>query len=69
MQSVYESVFTNILCVSWEMTETKHIISITVHLFVLIQCTSQQISQPPHTAAGLLNQLENFGPHFVSVRS
>ena len=35
-KTVYESVFTNILCVSWEVREAKHIVSVTVHLFVLI---------------------------------
>lgn len=71
MQSVYKSVVTNILCISQEVTEAKHIIIITVHLFVLIQWASQQVSQPPTLSwavAGLLNQLENVVPHIVSVR-
>lgn len=64
-------VFTNILCLLWEVTEAEHIISITVHIFVLIQWTSQKVSQLPRThlvAADLLNHLENFVPNFVSMR-
>lgn len=69
MQSIYKSGFTNILCLSWEMTDAKHIISIAAHLVVLIQWTSKQVSQPPThlAAAGLLNQLENCVLQFVSV--
>ena len=48
--------FTNIPCISWGVTEAKHIISLTVHLFFPIQWTSPQT----HLAASwLLNQLES----------
>lgn len=59
MQSVYKSVVTNILCISQEVTEAKHIIIITVHLFVLIQWASQQVSQPPHTHLGGCRAVES----------
>lgn len=48
--------------------KAKHIISITVHLFVLIKRKSQQV--PPHSSGGCraVESTRKFVPHFVSVR-
>ena len=60
MQSVYKSVFTNILCISWKFTEAKPIIKITVYRFALIQWTSQQVSQP-ECSPGCCRAVESTG--------
>ena len=71
MQSVYKRLFTAILCVSWEVPEAKHIISITVHLFVLIQWASQQVSQPPSSSGscGAVESTTEFCPAFCQRAS
>ena len=71
MQSVYKSLFTTILCISWEVTEAKHIISITVHFFVLIQWPSQQVSQPPSSSGSCraVESTREFCPAFCQRAS
>ena len=71
MQSLYKSMSTYILCASWEVTEAKHINSITVHVFVLIQWTSQQVSQPPQSSGSCraVESTREFCPSFCQHAS